>query len=60
VKPEDVEMALFFGGFDGVRFFNTLHGVWPIRPSDSITMTEKRKVLKEKQIEEGVKVSYYV
>ncbi len=48
-------MALFFGGFDGVHFFNDLKGIWPIRAQDSVVMTERRNVVSDEQIEVGVK-----
>ena len=55
ITYEDVEMALFFGGFDGVHFFNDLKGIWPIRAQDSVVMTERRNVMSDETIEMGVK-----
>ena len=55
ITYEDVEIALFFGGFDGVHFFNDLKGIWPIRAQDSVVMTERRNVMSDETIEMGVK-----
>eukprot|EP00940_MAST-03C_sp_MAST-3C-sp2_P002233 g2233.t1 len=54
-NDKKVEVALFFGGYDGVDFFDDLWGLWPVKASDTEVLEEQRKVMKEIALANGVK-----